>query len=166
MDQHDHERPSVLVPRRTMLRGVAAGGAAVAGGALLAACGDDTTGGGSPSPAPNSGPSTEPGDSGSSGGGGGAEVLVATAKVPEGGGVILDDAEVVVTQPTAGDFKAFSAICTHQGCTVGDVAGGVIICPCHGSQFSVEDGSVTAGPAPSPLPEVAITVDGKNVVRA
>jgi Rieske Fe-S protein len=147
-----------------MLRGVAAGGAAVAGGVLLAACGDDTTGGGSPSPAPapTSEPPTEPGGSG----GGGADVLVATAEVPEGGGVILSDAEVVVTQPTAGDFKAFSAICTHQGCTVGDVAGGVIVCPCHGSQFSVEDGSVTAGPAPSPLPEVAITVDGKNVVRA
>lgn len=163
MDPRSDERPSVLVPRRSMLRGVAVGGAAVAGGALLAACGDDTTDSGSPSPAPNSGPSTEPGGSG---GGGGSEVLLATAKVPEGGGVILPDAEVVVTQPTAGDFKAFSAICTHQGCTVGDVAGGVIICPCHGSQFSVEDGSVTAGPAPSPLPEVAITVDGKNVVRA
>ena len=165
MDQRSDERPQALVPRRTMLRGVAAGGAAVAGGALLAACGDDTTGGGSPSPAPapTSGTSTEPGGSG---GGGGSDVLVTTAEVPEGGGVILPDAEVVVTQPTAGDFKAFSAICTHQGCTVGDVAGGVIICPCHGSQFSVEDGSVTAGPAPSPLPEVAITVDGKNVVRA
>ncbi len=164
MDQRSDERLSGLVPRRTMLRGVAAGGAAVAGGALLAACGDDTTGDGSPSPAPapTSEPSTEPGGSG----GGGADVLVATAEVPEGGGVILSDAEVVVTQPTAGDFKAFSAICTHQGCTVGDVAGGVIVCPCHGSQFSVEDGSVTAGPAPSPLPEVAITVDGKNVVRA
>jgi Rieske Fe-S protein len=163
MDQRSDERLSGLVPRRTMLRGVAAGGAAVAGGALLAACGDDTTGGGSPSPAPapTSEPPTEP-----AGSGGGADVLVATAEVPEGGGVILSDAEVVVTQPTAGDFKAFSAICTHQGCTVGDVAGGVIICPCHGSQFSVEDGSVTAGPAPSPLPEVAITVDGKNVVRA
>lgn len=163
MDQRSNERPPGLMPRRTMLRGVAAGGAAVAGGALLAACGDDATGGGSPSPAPNSGPTTEPGGSGSDGG---SDVLVATAEVPAGGGVILPDAEVVVTQPTAGDFKAFSAICTHQGCTVGDVAGGVIICPCHGSQFSVEDGSVTAGPAPSPLPEVAITVDGKNVVRA
>jgi Rieske Fe-S protein len=164
MDQRSDEQLSGLVPRRTMLRGVAAGGAAVAGGVLLAACGDDTTGGGSPSPAPapTSEPPTEPGGSG----GGGADVLVATAEVPEGGGVILSDAEVVVTQPTAGDFKAFSAICTHQGCTVGDVAGGVIVCPCHGSQFSVEDGSVTAGPAPSPLPEVAITVDGKNVVRA
>lgn len=163
MDPRSDQRSAVPVPRRTMLRGVAAGGAAVAGGALLAACGDDTTGGGSPSPAPNSGPSTEPGGSG---GGGGSEKLVATAKVPEGGGVVLPDAEVVVTQPAAGDFKAFSAICTHQGCTVGEVAGGVIICPCHGSQFSVEDGSVVGGPAPSPLPPVEVTVDGKSVVRA
>jgi Rieske Fe-S protein len=164
MEAHSDEQAPEPMTRRVVLRGVAVGGAAVAGGALLAACGDDTTSGGNgnPSPAPNSGPSTQ------SGGAGGdlAEVLVATAEVPEGGGVVLPDAEVVVTQPTAGDFKAFSAICTHQGCTVGDVAGGVIICPCHGSQFSVEDGSVTAGPAPSPLPEVAVTVDGKNVVRA
>jgi Rieske Fe-S protein len=93
-------------------------------------------------------------------------VLVATSDVPEGGGVILDQPQVVVTQPTAGEFVAFSSICTHQGCPVADVADGTINCNCHGSRFSVEDGSVVAGPASSPLPPIDVTVDGNSVVRA
>ena len=68
--------------------------------------------------------------------------------------------DVVLTQPVAGTFKAFSATCTHQGCTVAEVAGGTINCPCHGSKFAVADGAVTAGPAPRPLPEKAVTVKG------
>jgi len=88
---------------------------------------------------------------------------VATADVPTGGGVILDDADYVVTQPSAGTFKAFSKICTHQGCPVTKVANGVIECPCHGSEFSVEDGSVKQGPANKPLAESATTVVGSKV---
>ena len=80
---------------------------------------------------------------------------MAAADVPVGGGVILDKEKLVVTQPEAGTFKAFSSTCTHQGCTVTKVADGTIDCPCHGSTFSVEDGSVQGGPAPSPLPETA-----------
>jgi len=57
----------------------------------------------------------------------------------------------VVTQPVSGTFKAFSATCTHQGCAVSEVANGTINCPCHGSRFAVADGSVTAGPATTPL---------------
>jgi len=71
---------------------------------------------------------------------------------------------VVVTQPTAGDFKAFSATCTHQGCKVKSVADGNIVCPCHGSKFAIADGSVTNGPAKSPLPEKTISVDGNSIL--
>jgi Rieske Fe-S protein len=88
---------------------------------------------------------------------------VATADVPVGGGVILSDADYVITQPAKGTFKAFSKICTHQGCKVGSVADGVIKCPCHGSQFSIEDGSVKHPPAAKPLPESATTVAGSKV---
>ena len=88
---------------------------------------------------------------------------VATADVPVGGGVILGDADYVVTQPTKGTYKAFSKICTHQGCKVGSVAGGLIKCPCHGSEFSIEDGSVQHPPATKPLPESKTTIAGSKV---
>lgn len=89
--------------------------------------------------------------------------LVATTDVPVGGGVVIAAQNVVVTQPVAGTFKAFDATCTHQGCTVNEVVNGTINCPCHGSEYAVADGAVVAGPAPSPLPEKAIAVDGTTI---
>lgn len=146
-------------PRRTVL-GLAAGG--VAG--LLAACGGgetaETSGSGSGSGA---GSGSSP-DAGGGGGEGGA--LVATAAVPVGAGVILEDRKIVVTQPTEGTFKAFTAVCTHQGCTVGSVKNGTITCPCHGSAFSAADGSVQNGPATRPLKEIPVAVEGAEVVTA
>lgn len=88
---------------------------------------------------------------------------VATSDVPVGGGVVLEDADFVVTQPTKGTYKAFSKICTHAGCPVTKVEDGVIKCPCHGSQFSIEDGSVKNPPASKPLAESATTVAGAKV---
>ena len=96
----------------------------------------------------------------------GAAVLASTASVPVGGGKILTAQQIVITQPTAGSYKAFTAVCTHQGCIVSTVADGTIDCPCHGSKFSVKDGSVVNGPAPSPLASVAIKVEGTSIVRA
>jgi Rieske Fe-S protein len=89
---------------------------------------------------------------------------VAVADVPVGGGVILEDADYVITQPTAGEFKAFSKICTHMQCPVGSVEGGTINCPCHGSKYSIEDGSVVNPPAPDPLEEAEVTISGDRVV--
>ncbi|MEV5878142.1 Rieske (2Fe-2S) protein [Streptomyces sp. NPDC052101] len=86
-----------------------------------------------------------------------------TSDIPEGGGKIFKDQKVVVTQPSEGDFKAFSAICTHLGCTVNTVAGGTIDCPCHGSKFHIADGSVAHGPATRPLPKKSITVKGNSI---
>ena len=88
--------------------------------------------------------------------------LAKTADVPVGSGMIVDD--IVLTQPSAGDFKGFSAICTHAGCTVGEVAGGTINCPCHGSKFNL-DGTVANGPASRPLKAQAVTVQGDSIVR-
>lgn len=102
--------------------------------------------------------------SGSSGSAG--TVIATTADIPEGGGKILNDHKVVVTQPAAGTFKAFSYECTHQGCPVTGVADGAITCPCHNSRFSIEDGSVQKGPATQPLPAQKITVDGDSITLA
>lgn len=89
--------------------------------------------------------------------------IATTADVPVGGGYLAAEHNVVVTQPTSGQFRAFSATCTHAGCPVTSVSGGTINCDCHGSRFSVTDGSVQGGPAPAPLPEVAITVNGDSI---
>jgi len=88
---------------------------------------------------------------------------VDTADVPVGGGVILDDADFVVTQPTRCTYKAFSKICTHQGCPVTEVSSAGIACKCHGSVFSLKDGSVVNPPASKPLAESATTVSGAKV---
>jgi Rieske Fe-S protein len=93
----------------------------------------------------------------------GAGPLAKTSDIPVGGGKIFKARKVVVTQPSAGEFKAFSAICTHQGCTVSEIANGIITCTCHNSQFRIADGSVADGPAPSPLPPVKITVTGDSI---
>ncbi|MCI3275532.1 Rieske (2Fe-2S) protein [Streptomyces cylindrosporus] len=107
------------------------------------------------------------GDSGSSSAQASAgQELAKTTDIPVGGGKIFKDEKVVVTQPKKDEFKAFSAICTHQGCTVSAVADGTINCPCHGSKYRIADGSVAGGPAPKPLPAEQIKVDGNSISLA
>ena len=131
-----------------------AGAACLAG--TLAACGSGSTAAVATT--------TTGGSSASPGSGSGGTILGAASEIPEGGGKIFTDAKVVVTQPSAGEYKAFSAICTHMQCVVDQVANGTIDCPCHGSQFSITDGHVVAGPAPSPLPAKTIKHTSGNIV--
>lgn len=93
-----------------------------------------------------------------------ADALAAAATIPVGGGLVFADLDLVVTQPSAGRYKAFSATCTHQGCAVTEVVDGRIVCPCHGSTFSATDGSPTTGPAETPLPERAVSLQGGSIV--
>src|SRR3954464_1500282 len=150
------------ISRRT-LGGIAAAGAGLP---LLAACsssdaGTATDSSGSPTHTPPSSAST-----GGSSGGGSADVLAKTSDIDVSGGEIFPDQQVVVTQPSAGQFKCFTAVCTHQGCIVSSVSDGDIHCACHGSAFSIADGSVVNGPATQPLAEQQITVKGGQVTLA
>jgi Rieske Fe-S protein len=91
-------------------------------------------------------------------------VLGAASEIPVGGGKIYKAAKVVVTQPARGQYKAFSAVCTHVGCTMSEVANGTIDCPCHGGQYKITNGAVVAGPPPSPLPARTVKVVNGQVV--
>jgi Rieske Fe-S protein len=134
--------------------------AATAGLALpvLAACGSGDSGTASDSSSSDSGSSTPTASKGT--------VLASTSEVPVDGCAVFAEQKVVVTQPTKGDFRAFSSVCTHQGCAVSPSTDGEIPCNCHGSRFSLEDGSVLNGPATSPLPEVKIAVKGDSITLA
>lgn len=146
------------VDRRTLIRTAGALGASVVGAGALDAC---SSGSGGADPAGGAGAAT------GAGGGAAGGISVAVSSVPVGGGTILADALVVVTQPTAGQFKAFSAKCTHQGCPVTRVENGKIICPCHDSHFDITTGAPTAdGPAKAPLAARTATVTGDRVTVA
>lgn len=146
--------------RRTVLAAAGTTSAALA----LAACG--SSGGGDTGGEESPGAGDQPTGEGTSEPGGGGAELVSASEVPEGGGTILKEEKVVVTQPSAGEYKAFSAVCTHQGCVVSSVADGSINCACHGSRFAVADGSVQQGPATQPLPAVKVSVSGGSVRRS
>jgi Rieske Fe-S protein len=142
----------------TTRRAVLAGGAGIGAAAALAACGNSGSGGGGT--ATNT---STPATTGTTGGGG-AKGLAATVDIPIGGGKIFPADKVVITQPTAGNFKAFTAICTHMQCTVSTIKDGKINCPCHGSAYTIEDGSVAKGPATQPLASKTVKVDGDQLV--
>jgi nitrite reductase/ring-hydroxylating ferredoxin subunit len=141
--RHDlHTRVSLLTDRRGVLKAAVV----VAGAGTLAACSSPPV-------------QTEP----PAGGDSPAPSGTATADIPVGGGKVYPDSQVVVTQPSAGQFKAFSAICTHQGCLVGMVEGGHIICPCHGSQFDITTGAPTPDSlAQTPLGAKTVHVTGNT----
>ena len=133
-------------------------GGALGAAAALAACGG-SGGGEAASSAAESSAAPE-----SSGAAPGGEVLGPVDQVAVGSGVVYDGPKVVVTQPAEGDIRGFTAVCPHQGCLVSEVTNNEILCPCHGSLFSAEDGAVITGPATTGLAPVAVTVADNQVV--
>lgn len=147
-------RADVSASRRALFAG--AGALGVAG--VLAACGGDET------PAPNGGdgdtpttgaPQAQPG-----------EVVAKTSDIPVGGGKVIADKGVVVTQPTAGEFRGYTSICTHNQCVLANVSEGTINCGCHFSKFAIADGKVLGGPAPRDLPAKELKVEGDDIKLA
>lgn len=134
-----------LVHRRIVFSGLGALGVAAA----LAGCAGSGDDGGGSTPTVDAG----------------AE-LASTSEVPVGGGIILTEQKLVITQPTEGEFKAFTAVCTHQGLLVTSVEDGTIKCANHGSSYSAESGEVEGGPAPSALASVEIEVQDDKIVAA
>lgn len=130
--------------RRAVLRSGALTGGSLAAAALLAGCGSSDS---TASDAPEADPT-----------------LGAASEVPVGSAAIFADQQTVVAQPTAGEYVAFSATCTHQGCQVSEVEGEEVVCTCHGSRFSIKDGSVVSGPATEPLGSQEVTVKGDQLV--
>jgi Rieske Fe-S protein len=130
------------IDRRTVITTAGVVSIGLVGGATLTACG----GGSDPTPTASA-----------------AKDAIKVADIPVGGGKVFAAIKVVVTQPKAGEFKAFSATCTHMGCTVAGVANGTINCPCHGSKYDMTTGQVKGGPAPAPLPSKTATVSGGSI---
>ena len=154
--------------------------------ASLAACGGGAGSSGGGSGGGNSGGGDSDGGSyggGHSGGGGydggskkssggdagaGGKAIASESKVAPGSAFKFKDSgnPAVLVHLDYGDFVAYSAVCTHQGCTVA-YKDGNLACPCHGSIFDPANGaSVVAGPAPRPLPEIPVKVQGGEVIKA
>ena len=148
MNPYNRQTDSLPISRRTVIMSTGLAAASLAG---LSSC---TTYGSTPVTEPSA-----PAE-GSSGSGEGLSAKV--ADIPVGGGKIFPDAQTVITQPEQGEFKAFDSICTHQACPVASVTD-TINCDCHGSKYSINDGSVVNPPAPNPLPAKTIKVDGDTL---
>lgn len=156
-----------LASRRIVFQGLGALGVAAA----LAACGggDDPD---SKSPGPSNTPTDQettsdaPSTPPTSEAPGSADVLATTTEIPVGGGIILTDVHIVITQPTAGEFVAFGSRCKHQGFDVTSVSDGTIKCSHHGSVYDATSGDNIGGPAPTGLDAIAIKVEGTNIVKA
>ncbi|MEU1073862.1 MULTISPECIES: Rieske (2Fe-2S) protein [unclassified Streptomyces] len=130
--------------RRTVLKGAALAGAAGLG---VAACSTDSKLGHAETPTP-----TAP------------VALGAPEEVPVGGAKLYREQRLMVSCPAKGEYKAFSAQCTHAGCVLDKIEDGHGNCPCHGSRFDVMTGRAVHGPATVPLPAVPVKVkDGKLV---
>lgn len=142
------------VPRRTLIAGVAGLGAvaACAPAAGPAAPSSSSTG-------PSVGARLQPAPTARA-----PRPIAGVAEIPVGGGRVFPEQRVVVTQPTAGEFRGFGIVCTHDGCELNAVADGTINCPCHGSRYAITDGSVVQGPARTGLRVEDVGVDGDRVV--
>jgi nitrite reductase/ring-hydroxylating ferredoxin subunit len=146
-----------LVGLAGVITACGAGGASSLSDGAGAGTGTDPTGG-------STAGDTGAGSSASAGAGSGAAgALAKTSEIPVGSGMIFTAEKVVVTQPSAGKYKAFTAVCTHMGCIVNQISDGTIDCPCHGSEYSISTGAVVRGPAPLPLAAKKIKISGDSI---
>jgi Rieske Fe-S protein len=155
-------KEETVTSRRTLLAGVGAVGAVT----VLTACGADSDAGSGSTSGQTAGPADPTDEPTSDANEGGGEVLGKVADVPVGGGAIFAASQMVVTQPTEGQFHGFRAVCTHQGCPIASVDSGTINCSCHGSKFALDSGEPRNGPATRALTAREVTVKGDDIVLA
>ena len=169
------------ISRERFIRLGAALGVGAASASVLAACGGGSSGGDSGSNgagggeynAGSGGSKTETGKpsakktSGAEKQASGGQAIARASEVQPGSAVKFEDAgnPAVLVHLQSGDFVAYSAICTHQQCTVA-YRNGQLACPCHGSVFDpANNGRVVSPPAQQPLPEIPVEVRGGDVFR-
>lgn len=143
--------------RRSVLRGGALAAAAGAAGFLVARRSEAAKA----RPTASMDPYGAPAAANAYGAAPSRETGVALARLDQvkaGAGLVLAKRRLVLTRDARGTVRCFSALCTHQGCTVTTVADGAITCPCHGSRFDAATGSVIGGPAPAPLRKVPVVI--------
>ena len=158
MQPYDRSPDTLPISRRTVIMNAGLAAAALAG---LSSC---TNYGTAPVTEPSAATTSGSATGGASNGAGNG--LTATAAdIPVGSGKIFPDSETVITQPEEGEFKAFSSICTHQACPVAAVTD-TINCDCHGSKFSITDGSVVNPPATQALAAKQVSVEGEDLTIA
>jgi thiosulfate dehydrogenase [quinone] large subunit len=69
-----------------------------------------------------------------------------------------------VLRPSRSKVVAFSAVCTHAGCSVGyEPSAGEFVCPCHGGRFSATSGAVLGGPPPAPLTQIPARIVNNEI---
>ena len=161
------------ISRRRFIRLGAAIGVSTAGATVVAACGGGESGGSGsgwrrglfglvkeqllpehPAALPRTGSSS------------GAIAQVSEVPTSSAKKFTNDGQPAVLVHLQGGDFVAYSAVCTHQQCTVA-YQDGQLACPCHGSVFDPSNGGeVVNGPAPEPLPEIPIQVQNGQVTKA
>ncbi|MGW7584283.1 QcrA and Rieske domain-containing protein [Kitasatospora sp. NPDC054768] len=143
---------------------VAIGGAGLLTGSLTRTFGRDKPAAPEPSAAPVS---AVPSAAAPASGAPATAPTVPAASVPVGGSAQVKDPAtgdaVYIVQPKAGQYCAFSAVCTHSGCAVDAPKNGQLYCPCHGSRFDAATGAVVNGPAVKPLPKYAVSKDGDRL---
>jgi Rieske Fe-S protein len=166
------EQETTQVSRRSFIQLGAVLGVGAASASVLAACGGGTGGG-------SDGRNGAAGYGGGSGGDAeategagkrppGERPIVAASEVPRGEAFRFRDSgrPAVLVHLKSGEFVAYSAVCTHQQCTVA-YRDGRLACPCHGSIFDPANGAeVVAGPAPRPLEEIPVRLQDGRVYRA
>jgi Rieske Fe-S protein len=154
------------ISRERFIRLGAALGMSIAGASAVAACGEESS-------EQSANQTADSNKSATKAAGGkaaaGSKVIAQISKVPAGSAVHFMDSwwsPAVLVHLQSGKFAAYSAVCTHQGCSV-VYKRGELVCPCHGSVFDPSKGGrVLNGPAPSPLPRIPIKVQRGGVYRA
>lgn len=155
------------ISRKRFIRLGAAIGVTATGATVVAACGGGESGGGGGGEDSSSGNgSTDP--TGSTSSGSSSNAIAQTSEVPTNSAMEFtnDGQPAVLVHLEDGDFVAYSAVCTHQQCTVA-YQDGQLACPCHGSLFDPSNGGeVVQGPAQQPLPDIPVQVQNGQVTRA